>query len=325
MIIILVILNLVNFIISVLGLAIPSIQSIAIFSNIICLLIILFMLIRKKYQLNVLISIQLIANVAIIIINLMQIKNFEYENFILSLTYGFISLCVIEMVYAFQKYHGKKTTLRVVFILLVISILLSYGIGYLSYDAATSPLTQAKPIIYLYPQTDIEVNVKVLYLEKLTHTYPKYIIEGWDVLAKPNGDLTDLKTKRNLYALYYEAASTEKLDTSEGFVVKGADTIDFLQDKLSKVGLNEREAEEFIIYWLPKMEGNKYNFVHFLTTDDLDKIMPLEVTPKPDTSIRILMQFEPLDKPIEVKEQTIVTPERTGFVLVEWGGTMYEK
>jgi len=33
------------------------------------------------------------------------------------------------------------------------------------------------------------------------------------------------------------------------------------------------------------------------------------------------MEFKPLDKPIKVQEQKIITPKRTGFTVVEWGGT----
>lgn len=33
------------------------------------------------------------------------------------------------------------------------------------------------------------------------------------------------------------------------------------------------------------------------------------------------MQYKALDNYIEVKEQHLITPERNGFVAVEWGGT----
>ena len=49
--------------------------------------------------------------------------------------------------------------------------------------------------------------------------------------------------------------------------------------------------------------------------------MPLEITPMPDTVIRVLMTFKGLEKPIDVKEQMINTPTRNGFTVVEWGGT----
>ena len=49
--------------------------------------------------------------------------------------------------------------------------------------------------------------------------------------------------------------------------------------------------------------------------------MPLEFSLKPDTLIRVLMTYKGLEKPMDVQEQQLVTPSRTGFVVVEWGGT----
>ncbi len=177
-----------------------------------------------------------------------------------------------------------------------------------------------KPIIYLYPEDKTEVTVKVGNPQNLTHTYPKYENE-WKVLAKPNGDLKDLKTGRNLYALYWEGINTVEPNMNEGFIVKGEDTIKFLEEKLEILGLNEREAEEFIVYWLPKLESNKYNFIRFQTEEEINNNMPLEITPKPDTVIRIVMEFKGIEKPIQIQEQKLSTPQRTGFTVVEWGGT----
>ena len=42
-----------------------------------------------------------------------------------------------------------------------------------------------KPIIYIYPEEEMKVSVKVGYPDKLTHTYPKYQDE-WKVIAKPD-------------------------------------------------------------------------------------------------------------------------------------------
>ena len=177
-----------------------------------------------------------------------------------------------------------------------------------------------KPIIYLYPEDKTEVTVKVGNPQNLTHTYPKYENE-WKVLAKPNGDLKDLKTGRNLYSLYWEGINTVEPNMNEGFIVKGEDTIGFLEEKLEILGLNEREAEEFIVYWLPKLESNKYNFIRFQTEEEINNNMPLEITPKPDTVIRIVMEFKGIEKPIQIQEQKLSTPQRTGFTVVEWGGT----
>ncbi len=179
----------------------------------------------------------------------------------------------------------------------------------------------AKPIIYLYPEKTTEISVKVGNPQNLTHTYPKYET-GWFVTAEPNGNLTDTKTNKHYYALYWEGKNTIKPNMKEGFVVKGQDTIPFLEEKLSQLGLNEREANEFIIYWLPKLESSPYNFIRFQKIEEQNQNMPLDITPKPDTLIRVTMEFKNLVKPIVVKEQILPpTPVRTGFVAVEWGGT----
>lgn len=178
-----------------------------------------------------------------------------------------------------------------------------------------------KPIIYLYPQAETEVTVKVGYPENLTCTYPKYENE-WKVIAKPNGDLKDIKTGRNLYALYWEGKNSNNNKVQDGFVVKSEDTIAFLEEKLALLGLNEREANEFIIYWLPELEKSNYNYIRFQTIEEINEYMPLEITPTPDTLIRVLMEYKGLRNSINVNEQALPqTPERNGFVVVEWGGT----
>ena len=157
--------------------------------------------------------------------------------------------------------------------------------------------------------------------KNLICSYPKYKNE-WKVLAKASGDLIDLETNRQLYSLYYESKSDIEFRVeNEGFVVKSEDTISFLEEKLDILGLTEREAEEFIVYWLPKLEANKYNYIRFATTDEINENMPLEINPNPDTLIRVLMTFKGLESPIDVQEQQLETPNRTGFVAVEWGGT----
>ena len=192
-----------------------------------------------------------------------------------------------------------------------------------SYGTTYNPNTMSfdKPIIYLYPTEETKVSVKLLKDDSLTCSYPKYK-GSWEVVAKSNGDLTYLPNGRELYALYYESKNNIKLDVQkDGFIVKSEDVAEFLEEKLEILGLNQREAEEFIIYWLPKLESNKYNYIRFATEEEINENMPLEINPKPDTIIRILMTYKGLDEPIDVEEQKLITPERNGFVVVEWGGT----
>lgn len=182
-----------------------------------------------------------------------------------------------------------------------------------------------KPIIYLYPRTDTNVTVKLGRPDRLTVSYPMYNAQtGWQALAKPSGELVDLRDGRNLYALYYEGdlSDNEFQVESDGFIVKREDIAGFLEDKLARLGLNEREAEEFIVYWLPKLSESEYNYIRFATNDEINQFMPLDITPTPDTTIRILMTYKGLDRPLGniVEQQLPNTPTRQGFTIVEWGG-----
>ena len=179
-----------------------------------------------------------------------------------------------------------------------------------------------KPMIYLYPKSTLDLNIKLGNPDMLTSSYPKYT-DGWNVVAYPNGDLLDKDSGKKLYALYWEGRrKASSQDTTTGFMVKGEDSAEFLEKKLKILGLNYKEAEEFIVYWLPKLESHKYNYIYFATEEEIEAEMPLKFSVKPDTFIRIRMIFEGLDEYREVKEQTLMpASERNGFTVVEWGGT----
>ena len=104
-----------------------------------------------------------------------------------------------------------------------------------------------------------------------------------------------------------------------GFCVKGSDTAEFLADILPRLGLSFREANEFIIYWLPVLEANPYNLISF-PVEEYSEAVKLTVEPEPDTVIRVYMVYKPLEEPVEIAPQEIVTPAREGFTVVEWGG-----
>jgi hypothetical protein len=177
-----------------------------------------------------------------------------------------------------------------------------------------------KPIIYIYPEEDIKVNIKLELAGKLTHTYPKYNEDlGWNVTASKDGKLIDNVNGKEYYALFWEGTTTPYNTPTTGFVVKGEETALFLEEKLKQLGLNRREANEFIIYWLPRMENNAYNLIHFAGSTYTEKAL-LEITPKPETLIRVFMLFGGMDKEKTIEPQVLKPIERKGYTVVEWGG-----
>ena len=218
-----------------------------------------------------------------------------------------------------QKKQNEKLLKRLIvmtsiLMVLVVIVMVEYRMIKMTEDIVR------KPILYLYPEEESVIEVKFIKPEKLTCTYPKYE-QAWQVTAKPDGSLIDNKTGRSLYALYWEGNGKIETNGKEGFVVKGSETIPFLEEKLKILGLNEREANEFIIYWLPELQKNNYNYIRFAELEEINQEMPIEISPKPDTLIRVLMQYKGLDELIEVKEQKLKYSERKGYVAIEWGGT----
>ena len=103
-------------------------------------------------------------------------------------------------------------------------------------------------------------------------------------------------------------------------MVTGEETAEFLQEKLSYMGLTPREYNEMIVYWLPKMQENPYNLIAFQQEAYIDHAR-LTITPEPDSMLRVFMTYIPLEEAVEVPEQELATFERSGFTVVEWGGS----
>lgn len=181
-----------------------------------------------------------------------------------------------------------------------------------------SSMSNEKPVIYLYPEQGEEVSVRLDYDGKLTCTYPEYD-NGWHVTAAPDGRITDENGQEYNY-LYWEGETEQEYDFSEGFCVAGEDTAEFLEDALDRLGLTRREANEFIVYWLPRMEQNEYNLISFQSEAYTDHAR-LSIQPEPDTVIRVFMAYKPVENEQEIPEQTLAAPERSGFTVVEWGGS----
>lgn len=192
-------------------------------------------------------------------------------------------------------------------------------------DMDREPTYLAKPAVYLYSEESagrwtnrgMEVHVRLDLAGDLTCTYPKYK-DGWTVWATPEGILTDENGREYNY-LFWEGASQGDWDMSRGFVVAGVDTADFLERTLARLGLNDREAGDFITYWLPRMQDNPYNLVTFQTDAYTEKAQ-LEITPEPDSILRVFMVFQPLEEPISIEEPELPGFERKGFAVIEWGG-----
>jgi len=126
----------------------------------------------------------------------------------------------------------------------------------LEIDSNAEIIRVLKPIIYLYPKEKTEITLSFDFKGKLLTTFPKYD-KNWNVIAEPNGQLFDTKTKRNYSSLFWDgdiSFEPEHYQYESGFVVYNENLTEFLIEKLELIGLNTIETNEFIQFWLPILE-----------------------------------------------------------------------
>jgi hypothetical protein len=68
------------------------------------------------------------------------------------------------------------------------------------------------------------------------------------------------------------------------------------------------------------MQNNPYNVISF-QGDIYTDYAPLEITPTPDSLLRVFMAWYPSETAVEITPQSLTAPERNGFTVVEWGGS----
>lgn len=221
-----------------------------------------------------------------------------------------------------MKYAKNKLKKKIPVLIAIILVLL-FGViyGFISENCFVQDINSGvdvKPVIYLYPEEEMNVEVKIPTVD-FTTTYPLYN-NGWNIIANPDGTLID-KNNREYNYLYWEGYTDYQVDLSEGFVVSKNEYIEFLENKLEYIGLSDKEACDFISYWLPLMNEYDYCLVSF--QKDYGKEVKIEYNVEPDNELVVFTAIQGLENPIQVVEQDLSYYKdfaREGFVSVEWGG-----
>lgn len=180
-----------------------------------------------------------------------------------------------------------------------------------------------EPVIYLYPVKTTNVKVVLDKSIDLTESTPSYS-SSWNVVANPNGSIA--ANNRTYPYLYWEGSSKQPESAISQAVIEKSKVPAYIENQLKALNLNDKERKDFKTYWLPKLNSSEYYLLTFYSTNDLEKIIPLSVSPKPDTLIRVLMSYKELNKKINIKEfNNAKSVQRKGFTVVEWGGVLNQK
>ncbi len=180
-----------------------------------------------------------------------------------------------------------------------------------------------KPVIYLYPTREEKITVQLKYTGIFTKVEPDFnsFLGEWRVIAYPNGDIVNVADHKRYKYLFWEGKKPLKFDLSKGFIVEGKETEEFLQKSLNEIGLNPTECTDFVSYWLPQVQTNKYNLIHFAESEYESEAV-LDTIPKADSILRVFVVFKPLNKKTNIVPQEIKPFTRKGFTVIEWGGTL---
>jgi hypothetical protein len=156
-----------------------------------------------------------------------------------------------------------------------------------------------------------------------TETIPPYN-SGWEVLATREGKIFTTDLKDSFDYLFWEAQMNNLTIPDRGWVVAQENIRDWFNHNLSRFGLNEREQADFMEFWLDRLTDAGYYEIKLLDQSFWESDAKLTISPSPDTIIRVIFYFTPLDKYKIMEAPVIETPERKGFVALEWGGILGE-
>jgi hypothetical protein len=192
----------------------------------------------------------------------------------------------------------------------------------------------AKPVIYAY-HAPSSVSLTLRPVGNLSYMYPAMDEDNqWHISTNEDGTLTDLSTGKNYPYLFWESIGKdlEFLLTGnavEGYFIQTDSCASFLENVLCSYGLNQKESADFITFWVPRMMQKDYALVQFFSNADYTaNIASLDVLPQPESLLRLYMYFAPLDeRPVDLKlSEPQITPfSRSGFTVVEWGGSVLQK
>lgn len=192
---------------------------------------------------------------------------------------------------------------------------------FLHFRAINEPRPVKKPVVYLYPESDMEVSVDLKATGNLTFTYPEYS-RGWRGMAHPDGSI-DIQGKKYPYLFWESEQHFNTFDTKiGGFLLEKENVVRSLEKYLTELGFNDKEKTDFITFWGPQLQKHEQILVQFMLNDSCNEFATLEINPKPKQLNRVYMVWSPVDplKPHLLKQQVLKQLDRDGFDVLEWGG-----
>jgi hypothetical protein len=186
-------------------------------------------------------------------------------------------------------------------------------------DTTHYPPHTRKPNIYIYPLITCSLSVQIEFPlgGAIIKSIPHYE-NGWNIIVTPSGRIN------NEYDyLFYESINPDKYQYSEGWIISRDSLSIFFENNLLEAGFNIHEKNDFLEYWIPRLNEYPYYIIYPELSEYIDRVIQLKFSIKPDKILRLFYVIKGTEK-ANLKLNTPVLPgfERSGFVVAEWGVVM---
>jgi len=114
-----------------------------------------------------------------------------------------------------------------------------------------------------------------------------------------------------------------RFQTDNGWIIRFSHRTADLENVLDEYGFNLTEKADFIEYWAACLDPGKDYCMFPQETERVNALLPVFISPAPDSLHRIWFYFSELESGKSVNPPVqIERISRAGFAVVEWGGMM---
>ncbi|MFC1887203.1 hypothetical protein ACFLYK_00165 [Candidatus Cloacimonadota bacterium] len=188
--------------------------------------------------------------------------------------------------------------------------------GYHDYSILFSECVE-KPNIYLYPETEISLDVNITFPQKgrVSTSIPEFPAEWKDLKITPDGRIYD-----KYDYLYYETEQQPLFTPGKGWIIARKELESFFRYNMKQTGFIDREIEDFITYWIPRFTDSEYYAIYPQYNKQIDPLIKLEFSQQPDSILRLIYLVQECEsKDLELEAPVIPVFSSEGFVVREWG------
>lgn len=177
-------------------------------------------------------------------------------------------------------------------------------------------LVAYKPNLYLYPEKTSTLSVEVNFPMggEIIAAIPEYN-DAWVVTVEPSG-----KINETYDFLFYESRQPNIWQTEKGWCIAQNNLATFFEETLQAYNLSIKEKEDFINYWIAKLNSYAYYFIYPQSNGIIDRVISLSFSEYPDELFRIYFAFEGSTENKTIDSPTIIPAKREKFHAIEWGG-----